>query len=91
MGLGAKSAEKMVKGAIITDLKKQRESLKRHLRRLKKIGYKPQLEKSRSGKYKYAASRITAFKSEVKYLRKIITLSRFHTIPKSLAGRYPKG
>src|SRR6185369_10396673 len=91
MGLGAKSAEKYVKGAITTDLIKQRRNLKRHLWRLKKVGYKPQLKQGRSGEiYKYGATRITALKSEVEYLKKIITLGRFATTPKTVAGRYPK-
>jgi hypothetical protein len=72
-------------------LEKQRDNLQRILRRLNKVGYKSKL-KTAAGKFKVkdSKSKLTGYKKDIKYLKKITTLARFETKPKSLAGRKPK-
>lgn len=72
----------------VKQLTTKKKTLQRERQRLIKIPYKSKISHRR--RWTYQSSRIKSLEKEVNYLKKLVTIARFATPAKSLAGRYPK-
>ena len=72
----------------VKELTTKKKTLQRERQRLIKIPYKSKISHRR--RWAYQGSKIKSLTKEVDYLKKLVTIARFATPAKSLAGRYPK-